>query len=334
MFTTDYKLNRLSAKRSIIMGIAMLWIVFFHSSISTDNMPILHYLKQMGDIGVDIFLFVSGIGIYYSLQKHESIKSYLISRLSRILPAFLLINTFWFIIHDLIVYKTGLINFVKNITTLSFWLDGNLTTWYLSSILVLQLVAPLLIKLLNRWESRVCILICIFVLCIVFFIRFTQFNEVIGHLLIWICRIPIYVVGLWCGKYVQNNKSLRLPVPVLAVIAAGCVIITLGTLGFLPIYIPFVIKYIAYWPLSIILTVLFTFIPNMRVLTWIGMHSLEIYLIHEKILFVFSNMVRIVAPRMSGALWCNMGINVFALFVALLSAAILKNFCNSIMKRV
>lgn len=329
----DFNLNQLSIKRSLIMGVAMLLVVFFHSSFIIDNVPVLYFFKQTGDIGVDIFLFISGIGIYYSLQKHENIKSYILSRLSRILPAFLLINTIWFIFYDLIVYKTGLFIFIKDITSLSFWLDGKLTTWYLSSLLVLQLMSPVLLKSLQRWGAKAYFLILTLVLFVVALIRFTSLNEVVGHLLIWICRIPVYVTGLWCGKFVQDNKHIHLHFTSLAVIIIVCLLLILGALGSLQIYIPFVVKYIAYLPLSIILSMLFTLIPNIRILTLIGMHSLEIYLLHEKFLFVFSNLVRIVAPNINGSSWYNMGINFFTLFVTLLGAAILKIICNSITKR-
>lgn len=50
------------------MGLAILWVMFFHSSIKIDNF-ILNVLKIIGYGGVDIFLMISGLGLYYAYKK-------------------------------------------------------------------------------------------------------------------------------------------------------------------------------------------------------------------------------------------------------------------------
>ena len=52
----------LSSARSALMGFAMLWIMFFHMSLSFNN-PVIQRIKGMGNIGVDIFLLLSGINV-------------------------------------------------------------------------------------------------------------------------------------------------------------------------------------------------------------------------------------------------------------------------------
>ena len=54
--------------RSVWMGVAIIFIVFFHSEMTFDNI-IVETIREFGYGGVDIFQFVSGIGCYYSLQK-------------------------------------------------------------------------------------------------------------------------------------------------------------------------------------------------------------------------------------------------------------------------
>lgn len=60
-----FDLSILSKRRTQIMGFAMLAVVYFHSGFDLSMIPLLQILKQWGDIGVDIFLVMSGIGIYH-----------------------------------------------------------------------------------------------------------------------------------------------------------------------------------------------------------------------------------------------------------------------------
>jgi len=150
MIDFDYKI--LSTKRTTIMGTAMLLVVFFHSSIDLSRIPILQLIKQSGDIGVDIFLIASGIGIYFSLLKHQSFVAYISSRIQRILPAYFIINSIWFAAWDFILGDPDFLAFLLDISSLSFWLNGRLTTWYLSSLFLLQLC----LKVLNLPLYRYC----------------------------------------------------------------------------------------------------------------------------------------------------------------------------------
>ena len=56
-------LNVISQERSGVFGLAILWIMLFHSSLRFDWPP-LHLIKATGYCGVDVFLFLSGIGLY------------------------------------------------------------------------------------------------------------------------------------------------------------------------------------------------------------------------------------------------------------------------------
>lgn len=115
-----FDLERFSNARTSIMGYAMLLVVVFHSSIDVGSIGIINFIKSIGDIGVDIFLFVSGIGIWFALQKYQRFTEYWHRRLLRIVPAFFLINTLWFVAYDLVLLHTDAITFFWDITSLSF----------------------------------------------------------------------------------------------------------------------------------------------------------------------------------------------------------------------
>lgn len=66
----NFNLQEISNHRTALMGIATLMIIVCHAPASGVKMPI--YLTKifgLGNYGVDIFLFLSGIGCYYSLSK-------------------------------------------------------------------------------------------------------------------------------------------------------------------------------------------------------------------------------------------------------------------------
>ena len=75
-----------SKYRNAIMGIAALWVLFFHAWIPV--MPastaghfnlfgfIERYLKAIGYCGVDIFLLVSGLGLTFAIKKGSLLRFY------------------------------------------------------------------------------------------------------------------------------------------------------------------------------------------------------------------------------------------------------------------
>ena len=102
----QFEVKRISQARQMCMGAAMLMVVFFHSSIELQS-EFGKFMKEMGDIGVDIFFVMSGLGIYYSLYKNIDIKQFFQKRLIRILPAYLIVDGLWFAVFDLIANSGG-----------------------------------------------------------------------------------------------------------------------------------------------------------------------------------------------------------------------------------
>lgn len=64
----------LSKYRNIIYGFSAIWIVVYHVTTTFVKMtksfhPFIIELIQAGNVGVDIFLIMSGICLYFSLKK-------------------------------------------------------------------------------------------------------------------------------------------------------------------------------------------------------------------------------------------------------------------------
>ena len=59
--------NDLSRYRGELMGIAMLFIILFHVYLPRQHA--FFGLHRLGNVGVDMFFFLSGIGLWYSWSK-------------------------------------------------------------------------------------------------------------------------------------------------------------------------------------------------------------------------------------------------------------------------
>lgn len=317
----QFNLQTLSQRRTQIMGFAMLSVVFFHSGFDLVTIPPLQILKQWGDVGVDMFLLMSGIGIYHSLNHKPNIPSFLKSRLRRILPAHLLVCGCWFLFLDIFLYGEGFLTFLLDVSSLNFWINGRLTTWYLSSLLVMQFLTPIYLRRLEEHPhmDRIAIPVVLLLCLIITYIPFL--NEKIGHLLIALYRIPAYLVGLSIGRRICNNNALvSVSVPQLAAI----IVVSLGVLvvssGLTPLYLRWVLRYAAYLPIAIMICIGVTFLPENKVFRYFGMHSLEVYLLHEKVLWVFSALATRIIP---GKEIHSVVVNILAIVVTCVGANIL-----------
>lgn len=85
-----FDLNLLSQYRTPLMGLAALMIVVCHALSYGVEMPgLIASLLERGGLGVDIFLFLSGIGCWYSLSKGTTPGSWYSKRFMRIFVPYL-----------------------------------------------------------------------------------------------------------------------------------------------------------------------------------------------------------------------------------------------------
>ena len=64
----DIELANISRFRGELMGAAMLFIILFHVGLPREDA--FYGLRRMGNVGVDMFLFLSGIGLWFSWMKN------------------------------------------------------------------------------------------------------------------------------------------------------------------------------------------------------------------------------------------------------------------------
>lgn len=66
----------------------MLWVVFFYSSLENAS-DVLIWFESFGYGGVDIFLFASAIGGYFSLEKDPDTLKFLSRRAKRLVSVYM-----------------------------------------------------------------------------------------------------------------------------------------------------------------------------------------------------------------------------------------------------
>lgn len=193
--------------RSALMGFAALWIYVFHEwKVIFDG----HYkllwvenlIKMLGYCGVDIFLFLSGIGLTYSIGKSKNIFTFYGKRIKRIILPFIAVA--------LLNYRFdgwSSEQFWQNILCISFYrISIYEFLWFVPAILTLYLFFPLYYHLFIRSSGKIRFTLCaiiIWMMCSVF-----ATDSMRTDLYLLTNRIPIFIIGILAGWLVQNTHPV------------------------------------------------------------------------------------------------------------------------------
>ena len=69
----DLTFSKIMAQRLAVFGISAIWILIFHlqNNLGAIKLPRVPAIINMGNMGVDIFLFLSAIGLCHSMKKNS-----------------------------------------------------------------------------------------------------------------------------------------------------------------------------------------------------------------------------------------------------------------------
>ena len=298
----DIDLVNISRFRAEHMGMAMLFVILFH--VGLPRWSDFYGLRRMGNLGVDMFPFLSGIGLWFSwtktiLSRTGSLPtgegggrvfffhnwfSFYMRRLKRIYPVWLIIACLYYIprfdgVHWIDLFGDILINW-------DFWLHDELTFWYIPATMMLYVFAPPYMELIRRhpiyhWLVLVMVMWCILVQWV------TPIHRAVGHIEIFWSRVPIFFLGINMGEMVRQKKSLDgqcIWMVWIMFLMSLCTSIWLEQEihGKFPLFI----ERMLYIPLTvttiILLNRIFRRTPQWfnRSVAWFGALSLEAYLIH------------------------------------------------------
>lgn len=283
------ELADISRYRGELMGLAMIFVMLFHVWMPKSN-P-MYGLVRCGNVGVDIFLFLSGIGLWYSWTKNPSLKHFFKRRYARVYPAWLIVACLFYIPNYLNTpgggYSPDVPNLIANILIgWSFWRIDDLTFWFVPSIMMLYTFAPAYMTLIQRHPAYRWTAVAAMVLAVIVQ-YYPPVHGTVGHLEIFFSRIPIFLIGINCGAMVKERRtadgsSIWLIALVFVMSLMMCVEFEQSWRGRFPLFL----ECMVYIPLTVTCILLLVqalrHTPSAvrRGLAFLGTISLEMYLIH------------------------------------------------------
>lgn len=196
----------LSLRRSELMGLALLWVMLFHAYSYHAPWRALALVQEYGYLGVDIFLFLSGLGLCGSLLRRPSVTAFWRARCARILPAY------WLVVgaYSLCLIYLGRISFSTMLWSLSglhywFQIPGSFN-WYVSALLAFYLLAPLWVRLLRKSPSPV--LAAVLALPAAYGLYRLAIPLNLLYLRDFLFRIPAFALGTLCGYCLHTGQAL------------------------------------------------------------------------------------------------------------------------------
>lgn len=192
--------------RPQIMGFAALWIFLLHEwqLLSPEWSPpyyVERFIKDIGFIGVDMFLLLSGMGLSYAVQKY-SLKEFYTRRYVRLIFPVLVAG-----ILRIFISQWPLGYFVKCICGYTFF-TGNVTAfiWYIYAIACFYLLFPLYWCFFSKTGNKY---LFFGAALIIWYVTVLLLKNVLSDTA-WLVmnRVPVFLLGALFGWMAQNDKTL------------------------------------------------------------------------------------------------------------------------------
>ncbi len=344
--TNCFSLNIISKYRNQLYGFAILWIVFFHAyaidlvdySFGHDALIPLKVFMNGGNVGVDIFLFLSGICLYFSYFKNPNSYEFLKKRMVRIVFPVWIIDGLYWLIRYVFVEHAGWSSFINRMLLLQFWEKGDSTIWFVSCIAVFYFLYPYIHQYLFSKEEKNVWLRGILLLGVTYLavICFAKVNpQLYANIEIALTRLPVFILGCIVGKFVYEDRKLPSQLKVIPFLALllFLTIIFIHPFGGYRMRFFYLIGGVSIaYTMSIVFEwidkhcknfKIFSFILN--ILSAVGQFSLELYLSH----IMVNQVYRLTPFYVEGDLSRYLVVVVIAIIIAYLASKISKK-CSKI----
>lgn len=289
-------MTRALKNRSTLYGFLAIWIVLFHTfrRIGMPYIPVVTNIVGIGNFGVDVFFFFSGLCLALSAKKHNYAetgwKAFYRKRFIRILIPYLLICIPYYAWSALVRVSGGIARkfaeFLFDLSSASFWLKGTQTTWYAFGIIVFYLVFPLIYTFLAKTGRRGKLRGIILVAALIAFAVFSFYMPILNKSMIVWARLPIFTIGV----IMAINCDLERTPNAVETVAAAIVLAALGTIISISeisasFTLPQVFRFLLYIPMTLaFIAIVSGFGRKIMPFEWIGGFSLEVYLVHITLL--------------------------------------------------
>ncbi len=302
-----YNLNLLSKNRATVYGISILWIMLFHSTFVFENKWLLpvKLIQSCGGFGVDIFIFLSGISLYFAMEDEPSVIKFYANRLKRIVPSYVLVTVPFYYLVDVKERGLGLAGVLADIFGITFFTNGNRIFWFATAILIMYLLYPLIYRLLKGFKNNFAVpAVLITVVFILNYLFAENWPEAWSRCNILMRRFPDFIIGAYLGKYVYEEKELPFGIlPVAAVSVLGVAFASMCTSGINSLPVPTEYFYFIFGlPTAMLLAKIGELKIFSKPLSVIAPATFEIYLLQEKVTGFLSNYIELSRPVMLNTL--------------------------------
>jgi len=198
-------LDLISRYRPALMGAAALFILFYHCWIRMNLQfwimaELENNILSVGFIGVEIFLFLSGMGLTYAIAKHRSIRAFYGKRIRRIVFPYVFMAMLYTLgsgqgIKAFLLLALGVRHITQSIQVL---------LWYIPATMLLYALFPLYHHFMIRSRNEtafVCNSIGLWLL-LTLAIR----DGVRADLWVFVNRVPTFLLGILAGGLCQTRR--------------------------------------------------------------------------------------------------------------------------------
>lgn len=300
--------TKVSGRLSVLdelKGLAILLVVLYHAG------GVLVWQNHLhGDLGVDVFVILSGVGLALS-HRSEPPAAFMRRRLVRIMPAYwIALTTYWALNSHFLQKEYTALNLILHYLGIHGWFGDsyamsiNDSFWFITLIITLYLIFCA-VRHLGEDLGRLIFVGGAFSWIFAFAMFSTGQAGSFGHLGL---RVPGFFAGLILGRLLRDGRiSIQLDWPLFG----GLVMFA---------YIPYLQGFVFFSPLAALALMSgYVFLwkqfipghiqtPISGCLTFLGNHSLEIFLLHQPIIrdynyYLHGRMLNVPVPSAASLIW-------------------------------
>ena len=291
-----FNLKLISQYRNQLFGIAIISIILFHFSedfnnavqnsiihlnqFSPKNLLVLAYYNYIRSIGVEIFVFLSGMGLYYSFSTNNNIIQFYKRRFQRIFVPYIIVAGVFWAIKDFYFHNSGIKAYISDLSFYTFFTKGTSTIWFIGLMFFLYILFPLIYKIAcNKFHT---ILLITFT-CFFSIFLYHYMPDIYHNISIASTRVPLFLLGVYTSKHIKNEVNISIfALSIFCIIGLFTKFLRVN-LNF-PDYMDRFMDSIYACALILIFTILIHVIIKLKFinifLIFIGNYSLELYMVH------------------------------------------------------
>lgn len=258
---------------SVIKGIATCFVMISHITIllgSTHNIGIFKIFDVLGGMGVLLFFFLSGYGLYIGYFGKANYKDYLIRRIENVVIPYLILKLLFWAVKCAIIRSPSL-------TVLLAGFDD----WFIDVILIQYLIFWIAWRIFKDDSRKILAAVTVANICLTLIFAFMKLNPR------WYNALLMFPIGMFFAAYNAGLKAVAASRKIITYVLPGILFVVFGC-GFAVFknaQFSGILKIIAGVFLAALIFRLSADIePGSVIMNYIGRNSLYFYIIHLEVL--------------------------------------------------